>query len=149
MVQENAILHMVVEQTRHYPMRMNYDPATKTFSESEYGFLGHARGFTKPYGWIRESGAPPGRHWDCMLMSEGEFSLGDEIAVRIVGLFRRNDGDHKYVAVETSRPVRDLSELGEDELEELRRFYPRAREGEGWFGREEALFCMEHHEKAL
>jgi len=149
MREENALLHMVVEQTRHYPMRMNYDPATKAFSESEFGFLGHTRGFTKPYGWIRESGTPPGPHWDCMLMSDGEFQLGDEVAVRIVGLFRRNDGDHKYVAVEASRPVCDLGELSAEELCELHRFYPHAREGEGWFGREEALFCMEHHEKAL
>ena len=149
MAGELAPLHMVVEQTKYYPMRMIYDPETKAFSESEFEFLGHARGFTKPYGWIRESGTPPSPHWDCMLMSDGEFALGDEVAVRIVGLFRRNDGDHKYVAVEVSRPVCDLGELSAEELDELRRFYPRARDGEGWFGREEALFCMEHYEKAL
>jgi len=149
MAEERSLLHMVVEQTRHYPMRMLYDPVTKSFSTSEYEFLGHARAFTKPYGWIRESGTPPGPHWDCMLMSDREFELGDEVAVRVVGLFKRNDGDHKYVAVEASRPVRDLAELSREEMEELLRFYPRARDGEGWFGREEALFCMEHHEKAL
>ncbi len=143
------MLHMIVEQTRRYPMRMIYDSATKTFSESEYRSLQNARGFTRPYGWILESGTPPEPHWDCILMSDGEYELGDEVEIDIIGLFKRGDGDHKYVAVEASRPIRDLCELCEEELEELHRLYPRAREGEGWFGREEALYCMEHHEKAL
>ena len=149
MAEQARLLHMIVEQTEHTPMRMIYDPETGSFSESEYAFLGHARGFTKPYGWIRESGMPPEPHWDCMLMSDGEFRPGDAVEIKVIGLFKRGDGDHKYVAVEFSRPVEDLSELRDEELEELRRFYPRARDGEGWFGRDEALFCMEHHEKAL
>ena len=142
------VLHMIVEQTKDTPMRMIYDPETRRFTESECGFLGHARGFRKPYGWIKESGTPPAPHWDCMLMSDGEFALGDEIAVRVIGLFKRSDGDHKYVVVECCRPVSDLFELRDEEQEELQRFYPRARHGEGWFGRDEALWCMEHHKKA-
>ena len=149
MQKNDPLLHMVVEQTGKHPMRMIYDPETNTFSESEFAFLGHARGFTKPYGWIKESGTLPGPHWDCMLMSDRRFELGDEAEVKVVGLFKRNDGDHKYVVVEAARPVSDLAELSDEEQEELRRFYPRAREGEGWFGREEALFCMANHEKAL
>ena len=39
--------------------------------------------------------------------------------------------------------------LNSPEREELNKLYPRIREGEGWFGKEMAVWCMEHHEKAL
>lgn len=143
------MLHMIIEQTRNYPMRMVYDPVTKTFSERDHRSLCAARGFTKPYGWIRESGTPPDPHWDCILMSPDEYELGDEVEIEIIGVFKRSDGDHKFIAVERQRPLRDLTALPEEEMEELRRLYPRVSEGEGWFGREEALHCMEHCEKAL
>ena len=143
------MLHMIVEQTKEYPMRMEYDPDTGTFRAREYRSLAFERGFTKPYGWIRESGTPPQPHWDCILLSDGEFSLGDEVEIRVIGVFMRGDGDHKYIAVETEREITDLEQITEMDREELHRLYPRVREGEGWFGRERALWCMEHHEKAL
>ena len=143
------MLHMIVEQTRHYPMRMVYDPATKTFSERDHRSLCAARGFTRPYGWISESGTPPEPHWDCILMSDDEFELGDEVEIEVIGVFRRSDGDHKYIVARPERNIRDLAELTSGEMDALHRLYPRVGEGEGWFGREEALHCMEHHEKAL
>ena len=143
------MLHMIVEQTREYPMRMEYDPKTGTFRAGEYRSLLFERGFTKPYGWIRESGTPPQPHWDCILLSDGNFSLGDEVEIRVIGVFMRGDGDHKYIAVESEREITDLLQITETERDELYRLYPRVREGEGWFGREQALWCMEHHEKAL
>lgn len=143
------MLHMIVEQTRDYPMRMEYDPVTGTFHAGEYRSLPFERGFTMPYGWIRESGTPPQPHWDCILLSSKDFSLGDEVEIRVIGVFMRGDGDHKYIAVETGREIHDLSEITEAERDELHRLYPRVREGEGWFGKEQAVWCMEHHEKAL
>ena len=143
------MLHMIVEQTYKYPMRMEYNPAEKRFEETEYQSLQYVRGFTKPYGWIKESGTPPEPHWDCILMTDKEYGLGDEVEIVVIGVFKRNDLDHKYVVIESSRAIADLSELTESEMEELRKLYPRAREGEGWFGYEEAMWCMEHHEKAL
>lgn len=141
------MLHMIVEQTADYPMRMEYDPESGTFREREYRSLAFERGFTKPYGWIKESGTPPQPHWDCILLSEKNFALGNEIEVRIIGVFRRGDGDHKYIAVEIEREITDLSEITQSEREELHRLYPRVREGEGWFGRDEARRCMERCEK--
>lgn len=143
------MLHMIVEQTFAYPMRMEYDTASGTFAASGYRSLMFERGFTKPYGWIRESGTPPGPHWDCILLSDGQFELGDEVEIRVIGVFQRGDGDHKYIAVETAREVFDLAQIEPAEMDELHRLYPRVREGEGWFGRERAEWCMEHHEKAL
>ena len=143
------MLHMIVEQTYSYPMRMEYEPETNTFRESAYRSLMYERGFTKPYGWIKESGTPPQPHWDCILLADGEFSLGDEVEVEVIGVFRRGDGDHKYIAAEATRGISDLSQITQDEREELCRLYPNVREGEGWFDREMVLWCMEHHEKAL
>lgn len=143
------MLHMIVEQTNKYPMRMIYNPTTKVFTESDSKSLGYVRNFTKPYGWIKESGTPPMPHWDCMLMSDSDYELGDEVAVKVIGVFKRNDGDYKYIVVEETRNIDDFLELDVSEKEELSRLYPRVGEGEGWFGKEEALYCMEHHEKAL
>ena len=36
MTDEIRPLHMIVEQTARYPMRMIYDPETTSFTESEY-----------------------------------------------------------------------------------------------------------------
>lgn len=143
------MLHMIIEQTYKYPMRMMYDPKTGTFNERGHKSLQYERGFTKPYGWIKESGTPPQPHWDCILMSDRDVELGDEIAIKVIGVFKRADFDHKYIVAETTRKIEDFSELPEAEKEELSRLYPRVGEGEGWFGKPEAEYCMEHHRKAL
>ena len=143
------MLHMIIEQTYKYPMRMIYNPETGGFTESEYKSLQYARKFTKPYGWIKESGMPPFPHWDCILMTDRALELGDEVEIKVIGVFQRLDFDHKYVAVEVTREVEDISELSIEEIEELGRLYPRVSEGEGWFGKEVAEFCMKNHEKAL
>ena len=140
---------MVIEQTYKYPMRMIYNPETGTFSERGHKSLQYERGFTKPYGWIKESGTPPGTHWDCILMSERDAELGDELEVKVIGVFKRADFDHKYIVVEVSREIGDFSELSGAEKEELRRLYPRIGEGEGWFGKAEAEYCMKYYKKAL
>ena len=143
------MLHMIVEQTYEYPMRMKFDPDTGTFSALEQKSLAFERGFTKPYGWIKESGTPPQPHWDCILLSDKSFALGDEVEIRVIGVFQRGDGDHKYVVVESDRNITDLAEITEAEREELGRLYPRIREGEGWFGKERAQWCLEILEKPL
>ena len=143
------MLHMIVEQTYKYPMRMEYNPETGGFTERDHKSLAYERNFTKPYGWIKESGTPPLPHWDCILMTEKEYELGDEVEIKIIGVFQRSDFDHKYVVVEASREIEDIMELEETEWEELHRLYPRIREGEGWFGKEVAEYCMKNHEKAL
>lgn len=143
------MLHMIIEQTYKYPKRMLYDSKTRTFCESEYKSLQYERGFTKPYGWIKESGTPPQPHWDCILMSDKDVKLGDELEVKVIGVFKRNDFDHKYIVVDSDRMIDNFSQLSDEEKGELERLYPRTREGEGWFGKEEAEYCMENHKKAL
>ena len=140
---------MIVEQTYKYQMRMIYDSQKGTFNKSEYKSLQYERGFTKPYGWIKESGTPPEPHWDCILMSDKDVELGDELEIKVIGVFKRIDLDHKYIVVEIDREIGDYSQLPDDEKEELARLYPRTREGEGWFGKKEAEYCMKHNGKAL
>lgn len=142
-------MKMIVEQTKNYPNRMLYHPETNTFSESEKESLAHARQFDYPYGWVKESGTPPAPHCDCMLMSTKEYDLGDEAEIKLIGMFKRKDGDHKYIVVEVNREIDDYAELSDAEKGALHRLYPRVREGEGWFGKEEAEWCYEHCEKAL
>lgn len=127
-----------IEQTYAYPKRMRYMPATDSFVEKDYDSLSYLRGFRQPQGWLKESGTPPCEHLDVIVMTEREHSLGDEVRVRVIGVFCRNDGDHKLVAVPVERAEQDLSELSEAERADLLRLYPAEYAGEGWYGRERA-----------
>ena len=82
-------------------------------------------------------------------MTDTECNLGDEVEIKVIGVFKRTDFDHKYVVVESSRDIQDISELMEDEMDELKKLYPRISEGEGWFGKDVAEYCMKNHEKSL
>lgn len=140
---------MVIEQTKEYPNRMIYDPINNSFTSSDIESLAHLRHFEYPYGWIKESGTPPEPHCDCILMDKGSFKLGEEINVKIIGMFKRNDGDHKYIVVKENRKIEDFYELTPEELDALKSFYLRIDEGEGWFGHSEAGWCYENCERAL
>ncbi|MDE6726146.1 MAG: inorganic diphosphatase [Ruminiclostridium sp.] len=128
----------IIEQTSAYQKRMKYIAETDSFIQKDYDSLFYARSFKYPYGWIKESGTPPEKHLDVLIMTDKEYDLGDEERVRIIGVFLRNDGDNKLVAVTENREINDLSELSESERDDLHRLYPREDKGEGWFGRDAA-----------
>lgn len=132
-----------IEQTIAYPKRMKYLRETDSFTEKEYDSLSFVRNVPEPYGWIVESGTPPERHLDVIVMSDKDYALGDTENVRVVGVFRRNDGDHKLVAVPVDRDVYDFTELTDAEKADMHRLYPLEDPGEGWFGRTEALRTTE------
>lgn len=127
-----------IEQTFTYPNRMKYIAKTDSFVEKGGKSLGSMRQFHQPYGWIKESGTPPCEHLDVIVMTEKEYELGEEDQIRVIGVFCRNDGDHKLVGVREDRSITDYSELSEIEKEDLHRLYPREEIGEGWFGHERA-----------
>lgn len=127
-----------IEQTFAYPKRMKYIAKTDSFIEKDCDSLSYVRNFRQPYGWIKESGTPPCEHPDVIIMTDKEYKLGDEEHVKIIGVFRRNDGDHKLVGVLESSSIKDLSELSDTEKEDLHRLYPKEGSGEGWFERETA-----------
>lgn len=125
-----------IEQTYSYPKRMKYIAAEDKFIEKDCESLSFYRNVHQPYGWLMESGTPPCAHLDVIVMTDKEYRLGDEEPVRIVGVFKRNDGDHKLVGVLRDREVTDFSGLSDAEKEDMHRLYPYEAEGEGWFGKE-------------
>ena len=149
LISMEAVMIAVIEQTYDYKKRMEYQPDTQTFVESESDCLHYVRGFQFPYGWIKESGTPPEPHWDVYIMSDQHFKLGDEIPVKIIGVFERNDGDYKFVAVEEQRNINELDQLSMEETKALHLLYPRIKPGEGWFGRSRAMELYMTSEKAL
>lgn len=128
----------VIEQTFEYPKRMNYISETDSFVETACSNLLFDRNVHQPYGWIKASGTPPNDHLDVIIMTDKKYNLGDEVIIKIIGVFCRNDGDHKLVAVLENRDINDFSELKISEKEDMHRLYPYEAEGEGWFGREVA-----------
>lgn len=113
-----------IEQTYAYPK------ANEIYCRN--GFI-YRKGLRQPFicarsapavhGWIKESGTPPQPHLDVIVMTDDEYELGDEVQVRVVGVFRRSDGDHKFVGVPESREVNDFTELTESEISDMNRLY--------------------------
>ena len=125
-----------IEQTYHNPNRMKYIAQTDSFVEENVRSRAYERNVRQPYGWIKESGTPPCRHLDVYVMTDKEYRPGDEERIKIIGVFRRNDGDNKLVGVPEDRETEDFSELTEEEKGDMHRLYPMEAPGEGWFGRE-------------
>jgi inorganic pyrophosphatase len=129
---------VIVEQPRDEPIRLAYDPATRTFQPTTYKSLMYHRGFRGAYGWIGGSGTPPGPHFDVMLLTDQNPRPGDVLEGYICGVFFRRDGDYKFVVldVELRHTVSfpDLSALDEETYKNLTGIYPEIGEGEGWLG---------------
>ena len=132
------IFTVKIEQTFAYPKRMKYIAKTDSFIAKQGDSLSYIRNVRQPYGWLKESGTPPCEHLDVIVMTDKEYELGDEDKVKIIGVFCRNDGDHKLVGVCLDREIDDFSQLTDEEKEDMHRLYPREDIGEGWFGRERA-----------
>ena len=132
-----------IEQTDKYPMRMKYIPRTDSFVQKYGSSLSYERSVHQPYGWLVESGTPPCEHLDVIVMTDEQLELGDEVRVRIVGVFLRNDCDHKLVGVPLDRDEEDFSQLPDKEKQDMYRLYPPLYEGEGWFGKEQAQSVIE------
>lgn len=127
-----------IEQPFECPMRMKYVPETDSFVEKDCYSLAYVRNVPEPYGWIVESGTPPHRHLDVIIMTDKKYELGETDNVRVIGVFCRNDGDNKLVAVPTERNIYDFSELPDTEKDDMHRLYPKEDPGEGWFGADKA-----------
>ena len=93
-----------IEQTHAYKRRMHYMPDTDTFEEKNCDSLSYLRNVPFPSGWIKESGTPPCEHLDVIVVTDEPCELGDELPVRVIGVFCRADGDNKLAAVPVSRP---------------------------------------------
>ncbi|OJV64951.1 MAG: hypothetical protein BGO41_15295 [Clostridiales bacterium 38-18] len=137
---------IIIEQTKAYKKRVKYIPESHTFSETEYDSLMYMRNFPFPYGWIKETGTPPQKHLDVILISDEDYELGDEKGIKLIGVFIREDGDHKLISVlNENKKVKDLSDLTKSELNQLYSLYPKVLENEGWYGKEKADKVVENY----
>ncbi len=132
------IKKICIEQLRTDEYRQIYNEATHTFESSEYKNLLFERCFSGHYGWIVGTGNPPHRHLDILFLTDKNYNKGDIVSVKIIGVFLRNDKDHKIVGIETSRIEDDFHMLSKEERENLKNIYPLIHKGEGWFGRQTA-----------
>lgn len=132
------ILDVVVEQPRDEPFRVQFIPETGQFVRTSRAALLHERGFAGCYGWIVGSGAPPGPHWDVYVCTERAHSPGDVVVAVLCGVFLRDDGDHKFVALGPDLAAAgiepDVERFPEPVLTNLRALYPRVSPTEGWRG---------------
>lgn len=127
---------VVVEQPRNEPKRIRFDPEAQCFIRTDALSLMHVRGFTGLYGWISGTGMPPGPHYDVMVVTDVDAKPGDVVVAAICGMFRRADGDHKFVAVTPGiwnrMATADLSALPAERHAEVLRVYPHVGAGESW-----------------
>ncbi len=135
---ENRLYTVKIEQTFAYPRRLKYIAETDSFIETGSDSLFYVRNVRQPYGWMKESGTPPYEHLDVIVMTYQVYEPGDEVRVKIIGVFCRNDGDNKLIGVPENRDIDDFSQLTDTEKEDMHRLYPREDIGEGWFGRKRA-----------
>lgn len=137
---------IIIEQTKAYKKRLKYNPTNHTFVETDFDSLMYIRNFPYPYGWIKETGSPPQSHLDVFLISDEDYELGVEKAIKLIGVFIRDDGDHKLISVlEENKKVKDLSDLTIDELNKLHNLYPEVSKNEGWYGKEKAEIIVDNY----
>lgn len=137
---------IVIEQTKAFKKRVKYNPDNHTFIETDYDSLMYMRNFPYPYGWIKETGTPPQKHLDVILISEEEYELGDEKGINLIGVFIRADGDHKLISVlKENKKVKDLSDLTKNEMDKLHNLYPKVSKNEGWYGKEKANNVIDNY----
>ena len=138
---------VIVEQPCDEEYRMAYDAKENKFVRTEYKSLLYERGFRGAYGWIGGLGMPPERHYDIFLITKKKHQVGDIVLGHICGIFFRNDGDHKLIALDEawSRRVAqvDINVPDEESIKDLKNVYPQIGKNEGWYGVQEAHVYLE------
>ena len=133
------IKKMIVEQRAKDIYRNVFDCRGRDFHVSEHKSLLYERNYCGVYGWIVGYGEPPSKHIDVFGLLEGDYELGDELDIKIIGIFIRNDKDNKIIGVQVDRLEDDFFELSIKEINMMKNIYPKIRDGEGWFGKEKAI----------
>ena len=139
----------IVEQPRQERYRLAYDPQSGDFIRTTRKSLAYDRGFSGAYGWIAGTGMPPNPHFDVIVVTQRDCQPGDVLEAYICGMFKRRDGDHKFVAVDnevaSAMPNQDLAALDPKVYQELMRLYPDVSEAEGWFGSQVARSFLQNN----
>lgn len=129
------IFQTIVEQTIDDVYRNQYNEKTGNFVKTNFKSLLYERGFLGTYGWLIGFGSPPRKHLDVLTITNNNRTLGSIFNIKIIGIFLRNDNDHKLIGIEENRIENDFLELPENERKMLSKIYPNIKNGEGWFGK--------------
>ena len=91
------------------------------------------------YGWVDGYGAPPEKHLDVFVLTDQTYDYGEIVLAKLVGVFKRADGEHKLICIGINRVENDFFELGEEERQQMYRIYDGNFEGDEWLGQEDAI----------
>lgn len=70
------------------------------------------------YGYVENAiNKTEGDNVDVILLSNNKYVTGDEAEAEVIGLFNRDDGDHKIVAVDSSVIYKSFSKVPAQERE--------------------------------
>jgi len=140
-------IEVVVEVPKGSRNKYEIDPKTGVVRLDR--FLSSALRYPAEYGFVEETLAEDGDPLDAMVLVDEATFPGCRIRCRPIGLFAMQDekgADLKVLAVPIWDPRRDVGEVGEVLLNEIRHFfdvYKDLEEGKhtevhGWHGREAA-----------
>lgn len=140
------IVKMVVEIIPNENYRWLYSAELNTFTKKEFNHIfKNDKAFEGIYGWIDRYGTPPNQHKDVLMITEDKFELGDVIEGKLIGVFRRCDGDNKFICINPDRRENDLAELTDYERGMLFNIYTRKYEGDEWLGKDDASSLLTKH----
>ncbi|HET9017302.1 MAG TPA: inorganic diphosphatase [Thermomicrobiaceae bacterium] len=128
-------LHAVIEDPRGSTRRHAWDPDAGVWREWEHP---HARApWPVSYGFLEDTHNPAdGDPLDVMVLATRTLATGTRLAVRVVGLLPRPDGDHKALAVALDDPayghLRRLSDVPRNDLAAVERWFAAWSTIDGW-----------------
>jgi inorganic pyrophosphatase len=68
------------------------------------------------YGFIKDSvNKDESDNVDVIILSNNKYETGDEVGVNTLGILKRDDNDHKIIAIDDTMPYKDFREVPEDE----------------------------------
>lgn len=133
-------LKTIVEIIPDVKKRLMYQSDLDCYAVIEYeSRMQGERSFNGFYGWVDGYGAPPEKHLDVFVLTEQNHDYGEIVLAKLVGVFKRSDGDHKLICIEMNRDENEFFELNEDERQQLLRVYNKNLDGDEWLGQKDAL----------
>lgn len=64
------------------------------------------------YGFLKNTlNKDEGDEIDCLLISNKEYSTGQELEIEIIGMINREDGDHKVIATDNTTSIKTIDEI--------------------------------------
>ncbi len=133
------LVEVLVEWIAGDPHRYEWDDAAGVLRPSEHG-----RVPPEHYGCVPRTRSADGEALDVLLLQDGATRRpGDRVRARLVGVLRREDGDHKLLAVDPARlAVADVAEIDAERLGRMWRWFRRQHVLIGWFGPAEAYSVL-------